>query len=212
MRPKNQQQLLARNTPLFLQLHLAYHIGKVFGFEHQNNNNYKCKRFSAKLQWFNSISQLFKPSADLQYYSQLLSELHSSLRLNSSKARAVLAYVIMFNFSSAMCLSDVFILEDIAILNDILFDNCLKSRDVSKLHLNDMISTLGKMVKFCNANIVWNSLELTAYRGPVIPLLVPVHMRCTKEERLWLTDKFALVQVTVRSCKIVLYKYVDVPI
>jgi hypothetical protein len=35
MRAKNQQQLLARNTPLFLQLHIAYHVGKVFGFEHQ---------------------------------------------------------------------------------------------------------------------------------------------------------------------------------
>jgi hypothetical protein len=158
-----------------------------------------CKRFSAKLQWFNSISQLFKPSVDLQYYSQLLSELHSSLRLNSSRARAVLAYVIMFNFSSTMCLSDIFVLEDIAILNEILFDNCLKSRDVSNLHLNDMISILGKMVKFCNDNIVWNSLELLAYRGPVIPLLVPVHMPCTREERLWLADKFALVQVTSRG-------------
>ena len=102
MKGKNQQLLLSRNAPLFLQLYLAYHFGKVFGFEHQNKNDFHSKRYSAKLRWFNSISHLFERSADLQYYSQLLTELHSSLRLSSSKARAVLAYVIMFNFDQVI--------------------------------------------------------------------------------------------------------------
>jgi hypothetical protein len=40
----------------------------------------------------------------LQVYSDLISELHSALRLNSSKARAVLAYVITFNFNQVFIL------------------------------------------------------------------------------------------------------------
>ena len=93
MRGKNQQLLLSRNTPLYIQLYIAYNLGKVFGFDHEQHE----RRFSAKVHWFDAGSKLFRRNADLQYYSQLISELHSTLRLTSPRARAVLAYVILFD-------------------------------------------------------------------------------------------------------------------
>ena len=101
-----------------------------------------------------------------------------------------------------MRLSDVFILEDISILNDILFDNCLKSCGV-KFHLDDMTDVLVRMVRFFNANVVWNARELATYRTPVVPMITHVHMPYTKEERLWLENKFELVQVKMNRIIVV---------
>ena len=98
MRGKIQQLLLARNTPLYLQLIIAYHLGKSFGFDHETRE----RRFSANVWGFFATSKLFQRGSDLQYYSQLVSELHSTLRLVSSRARAVLAYIILFHFNQVL--------------------------------------------------------------------------------------------------------------
>jgi hypothetical protein len=87
--------LLARNTPLYLQLLAAYNLGNAFGFEDENRG----RQFSAKVSAFVADAGLFQPGADLKYYIRLISMLHSTLRLTSSRARAVLAYIILFHFS-----------------------------------------------------------------------------------------------------------------
>jgi len=91
-------------------------------------------------------------------------------------------------------MSDVFIMEDVTLLNDILFDNCRKSRDL-QIHVDNMIDVLYKMVEFFDANVVWNVKELSMFRTPAVPLLRPVWMGFTTEEKFWLKNKFDRVQV-----------------
>ena len=58
-----------------------------------------------------------------------------------------------------------------------------------------MIDVLYKMVDFFAENVAWNVAELFMFRAPAIPMLRQLHLGFTCEERLWLQNKFDLVQV-----------------
>lgn len=92
------------------------------------------------------------------------------------------------------------------LLNDILFDNCRKSRDL-QIHVDNMIDVLYKMVDFFAANVAWNVAELAMFRAPAIPMLRQLYLGFTSEEKLWLQNKFDLVQVikTLSALKLYLY-------
>ena len=53
------------------------------------------------------------------------------------------------------------------------------------------------MVRFFNANIVWNGLELSSFREGKFPLIRQCHVTYTTEEKCWLTNKLDCVKVNI---------------
>lgn len=67
----------------------------------------------------------------------------------------VLAYIILFDYDSQMNIADAFILEDISILNEILFLSCLRKQTLPELSVENLISTLSQMAKFAASSVAW---------------------------------------------------------
>ena len=62
------------------------------------------------------------------------------------------------------------------------------------------------MVRFFNANIVWNGLELSSFREGKFPLIRQCHVTYTTEEKCWLTNKLDCVKVNLFLCFFALRK------
>jgi hypothetical protein len=95
---------------------------------------------------FNSICNLFKPDTDLQHYSYLINEV-KTLQLDGIEQQAILAYIVLFDYDSTMSLKDPAALTDINVLNEYLFESCVKRKDRT-FTLQNLTSTLVKMALF----------------------------------------------------------------
>ena len=95
LRKKDQRQLLARNTPLYIQLYLSFYFSTPKGSElleviHATSRNpavqfdHNCRMFQ---QWFRAMNMIFRSGANVYYYAQLFASL-CALRLNCAKVRA----------------------------------------------------------------------------------------------------------------------------
>ena len=85
----------------------------------------------------------------------------------------VLSYIILFDFDARMNIADAFVLEDISILNEIMFLSCVK-RVRENFSVENLIDTLSQMAIFGAGNIAWkkegvvsikNSTFVTALAG-----------------------------------------------
>ncbi len=115
-----QDQLLQKNSPLFIQFFYGCYLGMpssseqiVFlsntsAFDDSQNSNFSKSTFllinSIDFHLFNSMTKLFKPDSDVNFYNHLIGNL-KRLQLSDSESTAnleetiaVLAYIILFNF------------------------------------------------------------------------------------------------------------------
>ena len=145
---------------------------------------------------FNAISNLFKSGSDLQYYSQLINNVNT-LQLTGIEEQAVLAYIILFDHDSTMCLKEPTALTDINVLNNFLFKRCVTSND-STFSLENLTSILVKMALFSSYNIEWGE----TYSSDQNISQQTVVMRYTREEELWLLNQVHLVEDAFRSVPI----------
>ena len=80
----------------------------------------------------------------------------------------VLAYIILFDFDIRMNIADSFILEDISILNEILFLSCLRRQTRPELSVENLISTLTQMARFAASSVVWMKDGKNSFRDSSI--------------------------------------------
>ena len=212
----DQRQLLARNTSLFIQLLLACYFGAFNGAEQLGFVlNYRQQQhikeevedqtvgrerrheiIHSNIHSLNSICNLFKPDTDLLHYSRLINEV-KTLQLDGIEQQAILAYIVLFDYDSTMNLKDPAALTDINVLNEYLYESCVKRTDKT-FSLQNLTSTLVKMALFSSYNIVWSETDLTEEKISKQAL----EMRYTEEEESWLQSQVHLVLDAYRSVPI----------
>lgn len=154
---RDQRKLLCRNTPLFIQLYMGYHL--LYQSRHLPKDS-KMGEKPVKKLWmnsflqnlylerFNSITTLFSPGADLDHYGRLITKLKGLPELETCKQLAVLSYIILFDHDENMNLS-------FSIEMGKLYDTCIKTCDEC-IPLPTLTNILLSMANFCAYNIDWN--------------------------------------------------------
>ncbi len=149
----DQEKLLGRNTPLFVQLFLGHHLrvdqGKWSGSTEMEEkpkkkvwmSNFEQKEF---LERFSIATSLFIEESDLDKYGRLITKLTGISELGTVDQQATLTYAILFHRNNG---------QDNGYLESIFHKDSGKL--TNKFSLSALISTLEEMVHFCTDNIEW---------------------------------------------------------
>lgn len=150
----DQQKLLARNTPLFIQLYMGQfllveqrHSPIMADGQAKKNNcivNLNQRRF---LERFNAVTDLFVAEANLDNYGYFISKLRDLPELTGFQQKAIVAYTILFNSDDKMAKRRSHKLNSIFNSYIRTCENCLS--------LSSLISNLNDMAQFCEKNIEW---------------------------------------------------------
>jgi hypothetical protein len=109
--------------------------------------------------------RIFKQGADIRNYQEQLNKLNIMLQLKSLKVRSVLAYILLFDItdddSSDFQSRRNVNMDDLHILNQIMFQNC-KLENTDNFAIQDFARTLREMSNFFFENVSWREFELTA--------------------------------------------------
>lgn len=209
LRKKDQRQLLARNTPLYIQLYMAFYFSTPKGShllghirEVSQNPGHITSNFDRDSliynQWFNAINMIFKSGANIHYYAQLFESL-KALRLSCAKVRAVLSYIILFDFDVRMNIADAFVLEDISILNEIMFLSCVK-KNSDNFSVDNLISTLSQMAIFGASNISWKKEGIVSIQSStIISNIFLANSSFTPDEIGWLANQCRAMNKALNS-------------
>ncbi len=149
----DQQKLLARNTPLFIQLYMGQfllveqrHSPTLKDREAIKNCilNLNQKKF---LERFNTVTNLFVDKANFDTYGQLISKLQYLPELTGFQQKAIVAYTILFSIDDKMDKRRIMKMNSIFDCYIRTCENCLP--------LSSLISNLMDMANFCEKNIEW---------------------------------------------------------
>jgi hypothetical protein len=141
----NQRRLLERNTPLYIQLLLGIYFAQdQVKIECQSEfasstNLLPSHRWSTnflKLIDMESQVQTFQSFANLDEYGMLINHLGVLSHLQNDDQKAILAYLILFNIDESLLLSNNHGLEDMVIMNEIIFE-CFIHKTDSSFQLKD---------------------------------------------------------------------------
>ena len=158
---------MLRNTVVKQQLFCSLYLSLLFCLRKlrnvANNNNDKalCK-YIFMMDIFFGFS-IFKRGSDIRRYQDFLDKLNT-LRTKSLKVRAVLSYILLFDCTddeSAEFRSWPNVnMDDLHILNLVMFQNCKAKNNDESLSLEDFIRTLREMSIFFANNVSWKEFEL----------------------------------------------------
>jgi len=150
----DQQSLLARNTPLFVQLYIGQFLLRgprhvPFGEDVQQMKltTYYIDDQTRFLERFNTVTNLFVDGANLKEYAHLIWTLRGLPELDCLKQRAIVAYTILFYYDQRVPRKNCLKLNT-------TFD-CLVRMCNNCLPLSNLTSNLTEMANFCDRNICW---------------------------------------------------------
>lgn len=133
---------------------------------------------------FNAITRLFRPDSDLDYYVKLI-EIFRNIKVTSLESRAIISYLILFDFDDKLILSNRDALIKMASKKQELFEKCLGKN--SNITMKDLMNALVKMSVFGAYNIMWDDIVLPA-KSPSLAGIKMV-MAYTDEEEAWLNKQ-----------------------
>jgi hypothetical protein len=117
-----------------------------------------------------------------------------------------------------MNIADAFILEDISILNEILFLSCLRRQTRPELSVENLISTLTQMAKFASSSVAWKKEGKNSFRESgifsksfVSLKLSSLQRRCLENQMRQVNDAFYSVTHDEQTLKEFLMFFVGVP-
>ena len=212
--------LLARNTPLYVQLCLGSYFGAPSSKDQlvilqsykleRTDKSIQCKNSSGfsgdvseqltDLKRFNAISRLFRCGADLDHYGQLINQIKPLNSLDSLKFRAVLSYAIMFDFDDSLILTNPEAVTENRIQAEKLIKTYFEGDSLNKLKV-----LFVKMAAFCACNIAWDGIQVIDENETVCKAdpsfkfsVFNLTMTYTDEEELWLGNQFKHINEAFR--------------
>ena len=145
------------------------------------------------LKKVNSELNLFLPGTDLDEYSRMIDQLKVLIQCRRPDLKPLLAHVLLFNADEIIDIEDKEDLDDLRLVNDIMFDLFVRTADAS-FDKRDLAQLLTKMAIFCTNNIDWQEVF-----GANESLTCDVIMPFTREEEAWLERQLSLVDAAYRS-------------
>ena len=197
----DQRVLLARNTPLFVQLFIGSHLLT----QSSHSTKTKAEGSFGKKAWlsnffqnmhlekFNSMTKLFHPGTDLDHYARLINKLHGLPTLSLSEQTSVFAFIILFDHSNDVQLAGRAFIQDISILNETLFGRIVKTCDEC-VDLPTLSKNLIEMANFCAKSIDWERNDQTPCYDDLSR-----HSSYTLEEENWMRAQFKKMDAAFRS-------------
>jgi hypothetical protein len=153
LNPTDQQKVLAKSTPLFIQLYIGQFLlveprhTPATADKHPKKvwiNNFDQNRY---LERFNAATNIFVLGADLHEYGGFIAKLKDLPELTTFKQKAILAHIILFGSDERI--------TALSHLNlDLIFNDYIRSCE----HCSSLFSlteNLKVMAEFCAKNIVW---------------------------------------------------------
>ena len=110
----------------------------------------------------------------------------------------VLAYIILFDFDPKMNITDSFILEDISILNEIMFMSCLKKHRENH-GVENLIAVLSQMAVFGSNNIEWKEENSISLRNSEVVSCLILTKNYTRDEERWLQYQICRIESAIHS-------------
>lgn len=153
LHPTDQQKILAKNTPLFIQLYIGQFLlveprhSPATADKHPKKvwiNNFDQNRY---LERFNAATNLFVPGADLHEYGNCIAKLKDLPELTTFRQKAIVAHVILFSVDESFVGWTNRNFD--SIFNDFIrtCENCSS--------LFSLTENLKEMADFCAKNITW---------------------------------------------------------
>ena len=194
--------MLARNSALYIQLYMGCFFGAPSGAKQKEliqkyqiiTRNQKSLELSSEqrrssdtminMYQFNSITRLFRPDSDLESYVKLI-EIFRNIKVTSLESRAIISYLILFDFDDKLTLVNREALIKMSAKKQELFEKCVGKN--SHITLKNLMSALVKMAVFGAYNIMWDDIVLPA-KNPSLAGLKVV-MAYTDEEEAWLNKQ-----------------------
>ena len=139
--------------------------------------------------------ELFKEETNLDEYQKLVDELRILTNIRSLEESAIITYVILFNSDEFLQLSDKDGLEDVRLMNEIMYESYITTTN-DDFEIQDLSKILSKMAVFFAYNIDWNKL---AESSRVELSRSNIVMTYTMEEEVWLSQQLKLVDEAFRS-------------
>jgi len=154
---EDQEKLLSKNTPLFVQFYLGQNLlvesrhRKKEDVDNEEESNWKKKKvwmnnFAQRvvLERFNSMTNLFASGSDLDDYGKMISQLKGLAELVTPEQMAILTYTLVFNSSQ----SDDFVMKHL----DEIFDKFVRNCD-DCLTRSNLCTILKSMADFFTDNL-----------------------------------------------------------
>jgi len=190
------------------------------------------KEESVKLNYkrFQTFANLFKEDSDVSQYEELtlkvfvrfvlityfyqklciIFQLKSLFYARSFEAQAIFAYVILFDYDSSMKIMFTEDLEDLSIMNEILYKKGIEGAPGFHTEMKGLVrwqtnfqlihnfiknyffiqtNLLLKMSVFCSYNLKFDEITSTALVKSQPPLQLSLVMPYTEEEEIWLRSQ-----------------------
>ena len=194
--PKNDQRLLlARNTALYIQLYMGCFFGAPCGAQqkeliqkyHIITRKMKLLEYTRvpetciNMFQFNSVTRLFREDADLDTYANLI-EVFTKIKMTNLEARAIVSYLILFDYDDSLNLSCKDLLKKFAAKKQELFERAFGKTGL--IGQKELMTTLVKMAVFGAYNIHWDDIVLPTEPNCLTScnLVIPY----SDEEEAWL--------------------------
>ena len=109
-----------------------------------------------------------------------------------------MAYIILFDFDPKMNITDSFVLEDMSILNEIMFMSCIK-KSRENLGVENLISVLSQMAVFGANNIEWKEEESISIENSQIIGRSVLNRKRFADEQCWLQSQILQIESATYS-------------
>lgn len=202
MTPANQDQLLERNTPLYVQFRLGSflarnHIKVEEAASEEDIPNIPSSNFINFRHLENSL-KFFRSGVDLDEYQHLVSDLRCLRNATRFEESAIIAYIVLFGSSDELRLDLLDGFEDVRLMNEIIFDSHITSTD-NEFEIQNLYQILRNMGIFCTYNIDWDALMATRYSDIARKNIA---MSYTQEEEAWMERQLKQFDQAFRSVEV----------
>ena len=203
----DQKKLLARNTPLFVQLFLGCYLladGNSCSAKVENSFGKKkvwMSNFFQKqhLEKFNSATELFFLGSDLDEYARLINRLKGVTSLTLLEEKSILTNLILFDHDEAARLTDEALVGEILRSNRSLFEESFVRASDDGVDITTLSATLIEMADFCAKNVHWDRRDDFRIRASDKTDKIPAYQPYTLEEEKWLRSQFRMMDEANRS-------------
>ena len=141
----------------------------------------------------------FRSGADLDVYARLVHRLKSLPPIDLLEQKSILANSLLFQSDNlALSQSGSDLLDETQVMNEIMFESCIRKSTKDCLSLRSLSKVLVQMALFCAYNIDWTGYIENQNHSPADDLVqksdksVPTLnfvITYTREEELWLTKQ-----------------------
>lgn len=165
----------AQQKELIRKYHIITRKMKLLEYTRQAQDEF------INMNQFNSITRLFREGSDLEQYISFI-EVFKKIKLTSLESRAIMSYLILFDYDASLNLSCKETLKKIESKKQEMFQVAFGK--TGSINLQIMMSTLVKMSVFAAYNIQWDEAVAPVEKTGLTSFNVV--LAYTDEEEIWL--------------------------